>query len=256
MADADPRVGLLIVGDEILSGRTRDANGGWLAARLDALGYRVARIVVAPDEDAALAREVLEMLVRVRTVVVSGGLGPTHDDRTTLVLARLFGRDLVIDEAGWRRLEERYAKRFGGEKPPEEMVESARKMVRVPAGARPLPNPVGAATAYVLPVADAQIIVLPGVPAELQAIWAQEVEGKVLPARPPDTVVELEVAMAEAAFAGLLERVARAHPDVAVGSYPHWGELRVTLRFRGPPGRAEAARDEVRADLAPHVVKG
>lgn len=238
---------ILLIGDELLTGRTRDANGHWLAGRLDALGYRVRRMLVLPDEDAVIRAEVREALERAPTVLVSGGLGPTHDDRTTVALAAEFGRALVVDEAGWASLAARYAKRFGSvEALPEEQREAARKMVVVPEGARALANPVGAASGYVLERDGRRVVVMPGVPAELQAMFDREVAAHVLPALSPDTVVEFDVALPEAAFARALSRVADEFPDVGIGSYPHFGELRVTLRFRGVAGRAEAARDRAR----------
>jgi molybdenum cofactor synthesis domain-containing protein len=241
---------VLIVGDEILNGRTRDANGGWLAARLDALGYRVRRIIIAPDEDAVLEAEVQSALADAPTLIVTGGLGPTHDDRTTAVLARLFNRDLVLDDAGWTRLQEKYTKRFAGENPPQEMVDAARKMVTIPAGSRALPNPTGVATGYVIDTeAGSRVIVLPGVPAELQGMFQETVEGDVLPARVPDAVAEVDVRLPEARFAHLLARVSRDHPDVTLGSYPHRGTLLVTVRVRGLPARVDAAVQGFRALL-------
>ncbi|MHB8605238.1 MAG: competence/damage-inducible protein A [Thermoplasmatota archaeon] len=231
---------ILVIGDEILSGATKDTNSGWLAEHLDALGYRVERIVTLPDVEEVIIEEARHALDAAPWVFASGGLGPTHDDRTTAALARMFGAGLVLDEAGFERMERRYTKRFGGDSPPTEMIESAKRMVTVPAGARLLVNPRGSATPYVL--ADARghsIVVLPGVPAELTAIFETEIAGKLLAPRTRDEVAILEVAMAEAAFAADLARIAAAYPDVSIGSYPHTGELRVTLRFRG------AKRDEV-----------
>lgn len=252
MRDRD--VVLLIVGDEILSGRTKDANGGFLAEKLDALGYRVRRILALPDEDAEIRRHAREGLRDAATVICCGGLGSTHDDRTTAALAAEFGRAIVLDEAGWAKLVARYSKRFGSlDAMDPEIVAAAKKMVLVPEGARFLPNPVGAATAYAIEERGARVIVLPGVPAELQATFLAEIAGKLLPALPADAVLELDVTMPEARFAAALERVANAHSRVAIGSYPHWGEPRVTLRFRGAKADALAAR-EAFAALYPEAV--
>lgn len=241
---AEGTVVILVIGDEILSGRTRDANGNFLAERLDALGWRVRRIVVVPDEDAEIRRHVREALADASVALCCGGLGSTHDDRTTAAVAAELSRKLVLDEAGWAKLVARYEKRYGpiaGIDP--EIVAAARKMVLVPEGARLLANPVGAATGYALDASPGTVVVAPGVPAELQTMFNAEIAGKVLPERARDAVLELDVLMPEARFAAALERVALAHPGVAVGSYPHWGELRVTLRFRGPLDAAAAARE-------------
>ncbi|HEX2022148.1 MAG TPA: molybdopterin-binding protein, partial [Candidatus Thermoplasmatota archaeon] len=191
------------------------------------------------DEAPAITEEAERMLRAAPVVLLCGGLGPTHDDRTTEALADRFSRRLVVDEAGWERLRARYAQRGP---PPEAHVEaSARKMVLIPEGAEPLENPVGAASGYVLREMGGAIVVLPGVPAEMQAIFEQSVARRILPPATPDALVEVDVEMAEAAFAKPLAEVSREFGDVEIGSYPHFGERRVTLRFRGDAQRAARA---------------
>ncbi len=246
---------IVLIGDELLAGRTRDANGHWLAGRLDSLGYRVRRIVVVPDEDAAIRAELRDALRRAPIVIACGGLGPTHDDRTTAAVAAEFGRVLVVDEPGWSRLLSRYAKRFGRvEDAPADAVAAARKMVTVPDGARALANPVGAAPGYVVEADEGRLLVFPGVPPELVAMFDREVAGVVLPAFAADAVFEVDVGLAEASFARALEEVQSDFPDVAIGSYPRSDELRVTLRFRGAEARAAAAREAVVARFRDHVL--
>lgn len=229
---------VILVGDELLSGHTRDANGHYLAQRLAALGHRLRRISAVPDERQALIGEIDRVLPTVDVTFVAGGLGPTHDDRTTECVAERFHRPLVVDEAAWRKLEARYAKRMPL---PQSTVDAARKMVTVPQGAEVLDNPVGAACGYVMREGDHALVVLPGVPAELQGIFEAHVAGKLLPSAAPAGLVEVDIEMAEAAFAERLTRVANRYADVEIGSYPHFGERRVTLRFRGDVARATAA---------------
>lgn len=234
------RTAVLLIGDELLAGHTRDANAHFLAQRLTSLGHRLRRISVVPDESHAIQQELDNLAPLAEIVFVSGGLGPTHDDRTTESIADRFNRKLVVDEGAWTRMVARYAKRFDVS---EEMRESARKMVTVPEGVEILDNPVGAACGYVLRDGPIAFIVMPGVPAELQAIFEAHVVGKILPNGTKLGHVEVDVEMAEAAFAKALGDVANAYADVEIGSYPHFGERRVTLRFKGEIARARAAME-------------
>lgn len=236
---------ILLIGDELLAGYTRDANGHALAQRLRDLGHRVSRIVVVPDEAGIIEEELTRALARSPLVLISGGLGPTHDDRTTDVLAKHFGMGIAHDEAGWKRLVTRYAGRIG--KPfdslPAAMIENARRMVRYPDGAEPLMNPVGASTPYAIRDRDRLVVVFPGVPAECIGIFDESVSGSLIPQHTADTHEEFDVTLPESAFAADLATVAAAHPGVELGSYPHHGEPRVTVRFRGDAAAVGAARD-------------
>lgn len=232
------QVAVILVGDELLAGHTRDANAHFLAQRLSAMGHRLRRISVVPDEAHAIQDELDHVLPQVDVVFVSGGLGPTHDDRTTEALADRFNRRLVVDEASWRRLVARYDSKGAFN---ERTRESARKMVTVPAGAEVLENPVGAACGYVLREGLSSIVVLPGVPAEFQAIFEHAIVGTLLPTGDRTTIVEADVEMAEAAFAHALSEIAQVFADIEIGSYPHHGERRVTLRFKGDEKRAREA---------------
>lgn len=230
----------MLVGDELLAGHTRDANAHWMAQRLSSLGHRLRRVVIIPDE-ANMIQGALDITAQMADVVLlSGGLGPTHDDRTTEAIAERFGRKLVVDEPQWQKLVARYGKRV---EVTDEVKESARKMVTVPEGVEVLDNPVGAACGYVLRDGGVAFVVMPGVPAELQAIFDQHVVGNILPASEPIGLVEVDVDMAEAAFAKQLGAVAHRYADVEIGSYPHFGERRVTLRFKGDGQRAREAMD-------------
>ena len=229
---------IILVGDELLAGHTRDANGHFLAQRLSALGHRVRRIVVVPDEARELQDEVERAMRASQVVLLCGGLGPTHDDRTTEALAERFARRLVVDEAGWERMRRRYGARLSAA---PEVQEAARKMVLVPQGAEVLENPVGAAVGYVLREGTSALVVMPGVPAEMQAMFEQAVVGRILPPAAPVGLLEVDLDLPEAAFARALADVARTFGDIEIGSYPHFGERRVTLRFRGEPERAQAA---------------
>lgn len=247
---------MVLIGDELLAGHTRDANAHYIAQRLTALGHRLRRIAVVPDELHVIQQEIDSAAQQAEIVFVSGGLGPTHDDRTTEAMAARFGRKLVVDEASWRKLLARY-----GNRPDvtEAARESARKMVTVPAGVEVLDNPAGAACGYVLRDGGVAFVVMPGVPAELQAIFEQGIVGKLLSTGERIGLVEVDVEMAEAAFAKQLSDIADKYADLEIGSYPHFGERRVTLRFKGDDKRAREALEAffgAMPDARARVVRG
>lgn len=250
------RAAVILVGDELLAGHTRDANAHFIAQRLSALGHKLRRVCMVPDEGHAIQAE-LDATAQVAEIVfVSGGLGPTHDDRTTEAIAARFGRRLVVDEPSWQKLLARYASRPWVN---DATKDAARKMVSVPEGVEVLSNPAGAACAYVLREGGVAYVVMPGVPAELQAIFETHVVGRILPRGENVALVEVDVEMAEAAFATTLGEVAQKYADVEIGSYPHYGERRVTLRFKGEAKRARDALDaffEALPDAKARIVRG
>lgn len=250
------RAAVVLVGDELLAGHTRDANAHFIAQRLTSLGHRLRRVLMVPDENHAIT-EALDSTAQVAEIVfVSGGLGPTHDDRTTEAFAGHFNRRLVVDERSWQKLLDRYSSRHWVT---DVTREAARKMVTVPEGVEVLDNPVGAACGYVLREGGIAYVVMPGVPAEFQAIFEAHIVGKLLPAGEKSALVEIDLEMAEAAFAGALGDIAQRYADIEIGSYPHFGERRVTLRFKGDEKRAREALDTFLAalpDAQQRIVRG
>lgn len=229
---------IVLVGDELLDGHTRDANGHHLAGRLRTLGHKVRRILVLPDDEDILAHELTRALALAPLVIVSGGLGPTHDDKTTKAVAHFARVGLVVDPASRAVLQAKYeASVAAGRRANAELTEASLKMVTVPAGAIVVANPTGHAVGYVLNVGDeGRVVVVPGVPTECVAVWAEA--EKALPAGDPEAEVEVDVALPESVFAAALEAVAQEHAGVRVGSYPRAGEPRVTVRFHGKSGGA------------------
>jgi len=250
------RTAVILVGDELLAGHTRDANAHYIAQRLFALGHPLRHVSIVPDEAHAIQAEMDLVAQRAELVLISGGLGPTHDDRTTESIAERFGRKLKLDEASWSRLVARYGAR---KDVTEAAREAAKKMVTVPDGVEVLDNPAGAACGYVLREGGVAFVVMPGVPAELQAIFETHVVGRILPHAQALGLVEVDVEMAEAAFAAELSLIADKYADVQIGSYPHFGERRVTLRFKGDVARARealAAFFAAMPDAKARVVRG
>jgi nicotinamide-nucleotide amidase len=163
-------VEIVTVGTELLLGFTVDTNGAELGRGLAAAGAAVVRRTAVPDRPDAVRAAVAEALDRTGFVVTTGGLGPTRDDLTKHVVAELFGRALVLDEAVLRALEARF-RRFG-----RPMPESNRGQAEVPQGATVLANPRGTAPGLWLEDDRGRtVVMLPGVPSEMRGLLAEQV---------------------------------------------------------------------------------
>jgi molybdenum cofactor synthesis domain-containing protein len=215
------------VGDELLSGHTSDSNSAWLAQRLSKGAYPCARIVVVPDRVEAIAAELQSAASgSADRVFCCGGLGPTPDDRTMAGVAQMLGVELVVDEGVLAGIKERVARRFreGRAESPEPNPGNL-KMSLIPVGATVLRNPVGGAPplAIQLPSAGAArwLFVLPGVPAELQAIFDEEIEPSYLAGPGGRQYRELRFqGVPESSFFPALTELESTYPQVSFGSYP------------------------------------
>ena len=214
---------IVTVGDELLAGETQDTNTTWLAGRLTERGVTVERATTVPDRIEEIARVVGEYREEYDAVVVTGGLGPTHDDVTMAAVAAAFDRALEphAEALAWLEAHGGYAA--------DDLAEGT---VDLPAGARMLPNEAGVAPGAVV---DATYV-LPGVPEEMKAMFARiesAFEGERLHA---ETVATGEP---ESALLDRLDAV-RERFDVTVGSYP--GEnVRLTVRSTDAAEVAAAA---------------
>lgn len=206
-------VAIVTVGDELLAGETVDTNGAWLAAQLTDRGCTVTRVTTVPDQVDVVAAVVNEHRAAYDAVVVTGGLGPTHDDRTMEAVAAAVGRELEHhpEAAAWLTSEGGYS-----------ADELDAGTTHLPAGARMLPNEAGVAPGAVIE----SIYVLPGVPAEMKAMF-DRVAGEFSGA--PTYTELIVVDEPESALLDRLEAVQQRF-DVDVGSYP--GE-HVRVKFRG-----------------------
>jgi len=157
---------VLTVGDELLLGRTVDGNAAWLGRTLSDLGIPVVKRYTVGDTDEAIQRALEAALAEAELVVVTGGLGPTRDDRTRDAVATLLGAELHVDPDLLHALEERFRAR-GYDRLPETNVTQAR----VPEGATVLANPLGTAPGLALEHAGTLVVLLPGVPSEMKAIF-------------------------------------------------------------------------------------
>lgn len=212
---------ILNIGTELCIGRIVNTNGAWLAQQLTLLGFKVKRIVVVPDEE-----DVVELLrdacKRARVVITTGGLGSTEDDRTAEFIAKAFGLDLVLNKEALELVRRRY------ERAGFDLSEERKKMAKLPEGARPIPNPVGAAPGIHLEVKDCHIFALPGVPREMQAMFERYVKPLLERIGPKVCVVEegyTVEGVPESSLAPLLKQAARACHDCYVKSHPKGDEV-------------------------------
>ena len=197
------RVAVVTVGDELLSGETVNTNAAWLGRQLAERGVTVGRTTVVPDEISDIARVVNEYRAEYDAVIVTGGVGPTHDDVTMDGVAAAFGRSVVPNDDAEAWIADH------GDYTAADLTEGT---THLPAGARMLPNPEGVAPGAVVD----GVYVLPGVPAEMKAMFEtviEEFEGD------PTHVEEVRTSEPESALLDRLEAV-RAEFDVTVGSYP------------------------------------
>ena len=160
---------VLAVGSELLGTTRLDTNSLWLTGELEAIGVRVTRKACVGDSWDDLLAELGWALERAPLLFVTGGLGPTADDRTKEAVAELLGRRLVRDEEILARLRERWRKRG------REMPEVNAKQADVIEGSVVLPNRRGTAPAYLVEDGGKTIVLLPGVPWEMKAIFAESV---------------------------------------------------------------------------------
>jgi nicotinamide-nucleotide amidase len=247
MVPSMPASSIVAIGDELVGGFTLDSNSHWLAERLRLLGFPVKRMTAIRDRPheivEQLARELAD--VEVTHVFVSGGLGPTTDDRTFASVADALGRELVIWEETRARIERRVRRMHeAGLMESPELTEGNLRMARIPAGpAHVFKNKRGMAPGVVYEAQGKRIFVLPGVPLEMKGIFTEELEPQFLSNGSAATVRELRFTFAvEARFYPLMKELEEKFPDVSVGSYPNYETKELVIRVLG----AEAKRvDEV-----------
>src|SRR5437867_1416276 len=171
--ESGTRTEIVAVGRELLTGRTVDTNSAWIAARLTDLGAFVARIVAVDDDPAAIAREIAGPRERgVALVITTGGLGPTLDDRTLAGVAAALARRLVEHRAALAFVTRRYAELAAAMAVADAaLTPPRRKMACLPEGAEPIDNPIGTAPGVFLFDGTQALLALPGVPAEMRAVF-------------------------------------------------------------------------------------
>ena len=216
-------VEILAIGNEILLGLVEDTNSHYLCRVVRGMGGRVRHISVIRDDLDEIANDIKASLQRGAEVIFTcGGLGPTDDDLTLAGVAQATGRGLELNTAAREFVERRYKQLASqGYVSSPEMSETRLKMARLPEGAQPINNPVGAAPAVVVEVDDSRIVSLPGVPAELKAIVEGPLQSMLARVFGRGAYRERELTVDcgdESELAPALRRVASLHPEVYIKS--------------------------------------
>ncbi len=246
---------LIAVGDEVLSGHTQDTNSAFLAARAFAAGYPVVRIEVVADEVEDVVASIHRALAesRVGRVVVSGGIGPTPDDRTFGAVAEALGRPLEENPQALASITDRVARLHAAGWIRSDVVsEGNRRCAMVPAGGTVMTNRQGMAPPMAYELEGGRwLFILPGVPREFTTIVEEELIPRYFSGGTAAAVVELRyTAVPEAELFPALRRLGEEFADVAAGSYPQSGARQVIVRLRGlDPARVnEAAQRMLKLD--------
>jgi molybdenum cofactor synthesis domain-containing protein len=232
---------VLVIGDEILSGRTKDKNIGYIAEYLTAIGIDLKEVRVVSDDEAAIVEALNALRARYDYVFTTGGIGPTHDDITADSVAKAFGVSIDYDPEVVELLRARFAERG------TEMNESRMRMARIPKGAALVKNKISTAPGFWL----GNVIVMAGVPSIMQAMLDE-----AAPKLKTGVKMLSETVRADAREGDIgteLRDVANANPEVTIGSYPYFDEkfgpnTNVVIRARDP-ARLAAAKAAVEAML-------
>ncbi|MBI5419392.1 MAG: competence/damage-inducible protein A [Deltaproteobacteria bacterium] len=229
------KVGVVILGDEVLKAEIREANLAHILPLLNEWGAEVALCAILPDDIPVVVRHLRLYLEEADLLVLTGGIGPTPDDITREAVARVAGVPLVIHPEAKAALDNYYKYR---------MNEYRLLMAHVPQGATLIPNPLSAAPGFFI----ARMAVFPGIPKLLHEMFGWL---KPYVAGPRKSRVTLCSKAPESAFAGIMREAMDAFPDVSVGSYPMLeGTYRVRVVFRAAAfARAEACADRFAAKL-------
>jgi molybdenum cofactor synthesis domain-containing protein len=231
---------VLVIGDEILSGRTQDTNVNYIARFLGLKGIDLKEARMVGDVEAEIVAALNALRAKYDFVFTTGGIGPTHDDITADAIAAAFGVGIGYHPEAYAALEARYGR--------HDFNAMRKRMARVPHGASLVRNSVSTAPGFHI----GNVFVLAGVPAIARAML--EALAPLLPEGPKVHSVTIASAMAEGQVAEGLAAVQKAHPDTAIGSYPFYtddGGFGVHLVVRGRDGEAvEAAARAIEAHLA------
>ena len=199
---------LVVIGDEILSGRTQDRNVGQVAPWLNQHGIRLAEVRIVPDDLARIGAAVNELRAAHDYLFTTGGIGPTHDDITVDAIAAAFGVPVIVHPEARKILEDYYRGRPGG------LTEARMRMARTPEGAELLRNPYSGAPGIKL----GNVYILAGVP-NIAASMLEALTGTLEGGRPVVSVT-VGARAPESDVADLLRETEAAYPGVAIGSYP------------------------------------
>jgi molybdenum cofactor synthesis domain-containing protein len=227
--------GMVVIGDEILSGRTKDKNIGHLADVMTACGIDLKEVRIVSDDEDNIVAAVNALRERFTYVFTTGGIGPTHDDITADAISKAFGLPCEHDPKAMTLLAETYAKRG------MEFTDARKRMARMPVGARHIDNPVSTAPGFVI----GNVHVMAGVPSVFQAML-----DNVIPTLKTGTKIlseSIHCPFGEGTIGGPLTAIQEAHPDTIIGSYPKYQDgnfwTDIVVRSRDKAAMEKAAKD-------------
>jgi molybdenum cofactor synthesis domain-containing protein len=228
---------ILAIGDELLSGRTKDKNIGHLADMLLLAGIDLKEVRIVADEEDAIVEALNALRTKYDYVFTSGGIGPTHDDITADAVSKAFGVACHHDEKAMALLGEMYKRRE------MEFTEARQRMARMPVGATHIPNPVSTAPGFVI----GNVYVMAGVPEVFQAM----VDAVIPTLRTGTPVLSLAISCpyGEGDIGTPLAAIQKAHPETSIGSYPRYVGQKFSTEIV-VRGRSQAVIDAAGADVA------
>ena len=204
----NPTASMLVIGDEILSGRTRESNMNFLAIELSKVGIDLKEVRIVRDYKPAIISAVINLSSSYDLVFTSGGIGPTHDDITSECMAEAFNRSLEIHKDAKNKLED-YYRELG-----KKLNSSRLGMARIPKGAELIENSVSAAPGFSI----GNVHVMAGIPKVFQAMVSNII--KTLKKGTPTLSKTIKLSLAEGEIAYILEKLSSAYPELSIGSYP------------------------------------
>lgn len=218
---AEYTAAVIVIGNEILSGRTQDANLQYIAKKLTDWGIRLREARVIPDIEATIVKTINEARAAFDYVFTTGGIGPTHDDITAEALAKAFGVGLVCHQETFKKMEAVYK--------PGDFNAARQKMCYLPEGAKPIENAVSIAPGFQI----ANVFVLAGVPSIMRAM-VDNLRNRLV-GGPPIQSRTVSVYLAEGVIAEGLTALQNKYPAIDMGSYPFYraGRFGTSLVLRG-----------------------
>jgi molybdenum cofactor synthesis domain-containing protein len=214
---------VLIIGNEILSGRTQDLNIQFIASHLSEIGVHLQEVRIIPDKEEHIIKNVLELSNLYDYVFTTGGIGPTHDDITSESMAKAFSRELEQNKEAYRLIKEGYELRG------KEMVPASAKMAIMPTGVKLIDNDITAAPGFIIE----NIYVMAGIPDIMQSMFLH-----ILPSLKKGGAIisrQITILEGEGKVAMAFEELQKKYPEIDMGSYPfiHNGNHATSLVLRG-----------------------
>jgi nicotinamide-nucleotide amidase len=240
------------IGNELLIGKTLNTNAHWLAKRATTFGTKVKRITVVADDVNEIASVVCETLERKpKLIITTGGLGPTFDDKTLEGIAKALNRKLEVNEKALKMVREKYETYYReGKMERVELTPARIKMATLPEGAQLLSNPVGTAPGAVMHLEGTFLIALPGVPAEMEAIFEESVAPLIRKEAGELTFFETSIyanGIMESALAPLIDKTMHDNPRVYIKSHPKGEERKphIEIHFSTTAKSSKTAKNRL-----------